>query len=106
MTGFTIFQHRFARGSAAFLLLSVSLRAQVSPSAYRVLGQVDLHQNGLNMVQGQELRSPAGIALDPRAGQIHVYIADSSNSRVLAWADVNSYQIGDSPTLVLGQPGP
>jgi uncharacterized protein (TIGR03437 family) len=25
---------------------------------------------------------------------------------VLAWQDVNSYQLGDAPTLVLGQPGP
>jgi uncharacterized protein (TIGR03437 family) len=57
------------------------------------------------MVQGVELNSPLGVALDARAGQVHLYIADTNNSRVLAWADVNSYQIGDPPALVLGQPG-
>ena len=81
-------------------------QAQLSSSAYRVLGQTDFHFNGLNMVQGVELYAPAGVALDPRGGQTHIYIADNGNSRVLAWADVNTYQIGDAPALVLGQPGP
>ena len=79
--------------------------AQVSQSAYRVLGQVDLRHAGVNRVQGVELNGPLGVALDARGGQVHLYISDTSNSRVLAWADVNSYQIGDPPNLVLGQPG-
>jgi uncharacterized protein (TIGR03437 family) len=58
------------------------------------------------MVQGVELNDPFGVALDARGGQVHLYISDTNNSRVLAWADVNSYQIGDPPSLVLGQPGP
>jgi uncharacterized protein (TIGR03437 family) len=88
------------------LLAVAGAHAQVSSSAYRVLGQTDLHQNGLNLVQGVELNQPSGIAIDPRGGQTHLYISDSRNSRVLAWADTASYQIGDAPTLVLGQPGP
>jgi uncharacterized protein (TIGR03437 family) len=93
--------------SALFLLLSATVSfAQLSSTAYRVLGQVDLSQNGLNMVQGVELYGPSGVALDTRGGQTHLYVADTSNSRVLAWADVGSYQTGDAPTLVLGQPGP
>src|SRR5204863_8389040 len=36
----------------------------------------------------------------------HVCISDTRNARVLAWQDARSYQIGDPPTLVLGQPGP
>ena len=50
--------------------------------------------------------APLGIALDSRGGQTHIYIRDSHNSRVLGWADVASYQIGDAPGVVLGQPGP
>ena len=34
-----------------------------------------------------------------------MYIADSQNHRILAWADAASYQNGDRPALVLGQPG-
>src|SRR3954454_6149069 len=88
------------------LMAAAALHAQVSPSAYRVLGQTDLHQNGLNLVQGVELNQPNGLALDTRGGQTHLYISDTRNSRILAWADTASYQIGDAPTLVLGQPGP
>ena len=89
------------------LLLGASgLYGQLSSSAYRVLGQPDLRLNGTNMVQGVELNSPSGIALDARDGQTHIYISDTRNSRILAWADVSSYQIGDPPALVLGQPGP
>src|SRR6185295_19950729 len=80
--------------------------AQVSQSAYRALGQVDLRRNGVNSVLGSELNNPLGVAIDNRNGLNRIYIADTFNSRVLAWADVNSYQIGDAPTLVLGQPGP
>lgn len=58
------------------------------------------------MVRGVGFHTPAGIALDVRGGQLHVYVCDSGNSRVLAWPDAASYQIGDPPALVLGQPGP
>ena len=94
------------RTASIFLLTGGIVTAQVSSSAYRVLGQTDLRHNGVNMVQGIELNNPGGIALDSRGGQIHLYISDTGNARVLAWQDVNSYQIGDAPTLVLGQPGP
>ncbi|MGA7235881.1 MAG: hypothetical protein WBY44_09385 [Bryobacteraceae bacterium] len=56
------------------------------------------------MVTGTSLNDPIGVALDARGGQIHVYITDAQNSRVLGWADLNSYQSGDAPALVLGQP--
>src|SRR6516225_4419954 len=80
------------------------LHAQLSSSAYRVLGQPDMVQNGLNMVQGLEFYAPSGVALDARGGQVHVYISDTRNSRVLAWPDTSSYQNGDPPALILGQP--
>jgi uncharacterized protein (TIGR03437 family) len=88
------------------LTLAGALHGQFFSSAYRVLGQPDLRQNGLNLVQGVELNQPRCVALDTRGGQTHVYISDSRNARVLAWADVASYQIGDAPALVLGQPSP
>ena len=89
-----------------WLWASVAAQAQIASSAYRVLGQPNLNNNGLNLVQGVELNSPGGIALDTRGAQVHLYIADAGNARVLAWQDLASYQIGDAPTLVLGQPNP
>src|SRR5262245_21224486 len=88
----------------AGLTTSTALNSQVSVSAYRALGQRDLQRNGLNMVEGLELQAPAGIALDSRAGQVRVYVSDTSNHRVLAWQDARSYQNGDPPAIVLGQP--
>ena len=46
-----------------------AMGAQVSSSAYRALGQADLRRNGVNGVQGLELNSPLGVALDRRGGQ-------------------------------------
>jgi uncharacterized protein (TIGR03437 family) len=89
-----------------WLLMAGACHAQLSSTAYRVLGQPDLQLNGLNMVTGQGLNSPIGVALDARGGQLHIYIADTQNSRVLGWADINSYQTGDAPALVLAQPNP
>lgn len=92
----------------AFLITVASsgaMYAQLSASAYRVLGQPDFRQNGVNLVQGVELYQPSGIALDSRGGQTHIYIADTHNSRVMAWADISSYQIGDAPGVVLGSRG-
>src|SRR5579883_143599 len=80
--------------------------AQLSASAYRALGQPDMRQDGVNSVQGLELYAPSGIALDARSGQVHIYVADTNNNRIMAWQDVASYQMGDRPTLILGQPGP
>lgn len=96
--GFKALVILFAVGGASAQLLS--------PSAYRVLGQKSLTQSGLNLVQGVELYSPGGVALDTRGAQVHLYISDTRNARVLAWTDVNSYQVGDPPALILGQSSP
>jgi uncharacterized protein (TIGR03437 family) len=87
-------------------LLGADLNAQLSTSAYRVLGQPDLHQQGINTVQATSLNGPGGVALDVRGGKVRLYIADTGNSRVLAWPDAHSYGIGDPPAVILGQPGP
>lgn len=89
-----------------YFLFTVEIYAQVSGSAYRALGQPDLRQTGVNMVQGPEMYSPYGVALDARGGALRLYVADTRNHRVLAWPDVSSYQIGDAPAVILGQPGP
>jgi uncharacterized protein (TIGR03437 family) len=87
-------------------VLAPAAYCQISGSAYRVLGQPDLRQNGINKVEGLEVNSPSGVALDTRGGEIHLYIADSLNHRVLGWRDVRLYQTGDAPNLILGQPSP
>ncbi len=87
-------------------ILAANINAQLSTTAYRVLGQPDLYQQGINTVQATSLNGPGGVALDFRGGKTRLYIADTGNSRVLAWPDAHSYGIGDPPALILGQPGP
>jgi uncharacterized protein (TIGR03437 family) len=92
---------------AAGLIVSAACgcaQTQLSTSAYRTLGQRDFQRNGLNMVEGLEVNSPSGIAVDTRAGRLHLYVSDTNNHRVLGWQDIRSYQNGDLPALVLGQP--
>jgi uncharacterized protein (TIGR03437 family) len=94
---------------AAVFVLSgafASAQSELSPSAYRTLGQRDFQRNGLNMVEGLELNAPSGIALDTRAGRLHLFVSDTNNHRVLGWQDIRGYQNGDAPTLILGQPDP
>jgi uncharacterized protein (TIGR03437 family) len=85
------------------LMVPAVIQAQISPAAYRALGQADLGRNGVNRVQGTEVTSPVGIALDSRGGQVKLFISDTGNHRVLGWADTQSYQAGDPPQVVLGQ---
>lgn len=80
------------------------LPGQISPSAYRALGQSDLQQNTVNRVQGAELASPAAVALDARFGTVRLYVSDTDNNRVLGWADVGAYQAGEAAAVILGQP--
>lgn len=95
---------RIAAAMAVTLSGCAAVYGQMGRSAYRVLGQPDLRQNGVNRVNGPELFGPLGVALDPREGRVRVYISDSRNHRVLGWRDVNTYQTGDPPEIVLGQP--
>jgi uncharacterized protein (TIGR03437 family) len=97
---------KIAHAACILSLLHGLGQAQLSTSAYRVLGQANLTENAVNRVQGVEMNGPSAMALDWRDGVPHLYVADAANHRVLAWQDARSYQTGDAPTLVLGQPGP
>ena len=95
-------------GEWVFLLLLLflgagTLSAQFSPSAYRVFGQPDLRQNARNRAHGAEFSTPQGVALDSRGGELHLYVADMNNHRVLAWRDVPAFRRGDPADLVVGQ---
>lgn len=74
-----------------------------------VLGQLDMMHGAENRAKAQGLGSPVGIAVDRpdpqrRPGEaIHVYIADSANSRILGWQDLTALRSGRPADVVLGQ---
>lgn len=67
-------------------------------------GQVGAAFNTVNRVEGRELNAVDGMALDRSATPPRLYVVDSNNHRVLAWADAAGYPSGAVADLVLGQP--
>jgi uncharacterized protein (TIGR03437 family) len=87
--------------AAMAVSVCASANNQLSLSAYRALGQVNLQQNGVNMVEAGTLNSPEGIAVDASG---HLYVADTANHRVLGWENAASFQNGAPASIALGQP--
>ncbi len=59
---------------------------------------------GPNVVEGREVSQPLGVALDNSVSPPIVYIADSSNNRVLAFQYNTQLTPGAFADLILGQP--
>ena len=59
---------------------------------------------GPNVVEGRELSSPEGIALDTSVSPPIAYIADTGNNRVLAFRYATQLTAGSFADLILGQP--
>ncbi len=80
-----------------------------NPVPSRIVGQAILQQQGLltatapNLVEGRELSSPQGIAIDTSASTPILYVADFGNNRVLAWKNALGFTKGDKADLAIGQ---
>jgi sugar lactone lactonase YvrE len=69
-------------------------------------GQIDLSHNAPNYVDAVGQNAPGGIAVDASSDPPyrHLYVADSTNNRVLGWNDVSSYVSAQPADIVFGQP--
>jgi uncharacterized protein (TIGR03437 family) len=89
------------------LCLSTVAVAQVTlnPIPARVLGhpRLTLSTGNPNLVEGKELFGPQGIAIDRAASPPILYVADTSNNRVLAWRNAKQFANGAPADLVIGQ---
>lgn len=72
--------------------------------ADRILGQIRPDQIAPNLVDRDGLMVPSTLALDVSVAPAHLYVVDTFNSRVLAWADAEGFANGQPADLVLGQP--
>src|SRR5262249_29725955 len=100
--------------SFPLMLLSVLLTAAASlvstPQAWadttadRVLGQLAFPYNGANLVDARGVSVPRGVVIDRSVVPNRLYVADTGNNRVLAWANVTPFFNGDPAALVIGQP--
>lgn len=80
-------------------------------AATRVIGQLRMDLNTVNLIQGREVNfsnsgngADAGIAVDFTSSVPHLYIADTYNNRILGFYDLRNIQPGQSADLVIGQP--
>lgn len=63
-----------------------------------------LEGNGPNVVEGREVSTPLGIALDTSVSPPILYIADSGNNRVLGYQYTTQLTPGSYADIILGQP--
>ncbi|MBI3759554.1 MAG: NHL repeat-containing protein, partial [Deltaproteobacteria bacterium] len=68
-----------------------------------VLGQGDFPFHTANTVDGHGMFRPDGIAIDRNSKPNHLYVADTSNSRVLGWDNAVGFANGAAADLVIGQ---
>ncbi|HJT89101.1 MAG TPA: hypothetical protein VJ732_14635 [Bryobacteraceae bacterium] len=97
----TIFFCALALASAGTGFSQIVLNS--APS--RVIGSTQLALTNLNpnLVEGRELYSPQGVALDNSVSPPMVYVADTVNNRVLAWKNAVAFNNGAKADLVIGQ---
>jgi sugar lactone lactonase YvrE len=69
-----------------------------------VLGKPDFAHGGPNIVSAQGLNYPLSVTIDTTVVPNHVYVADSSNNRVLGWQNESNFVNGAAADMVIGQP--
>jgi hypothetical protein len=70
------------------------------------LGQALPNLSGVNLLDERGLNGPDGIALDTSVSPPRIYVADTLNSRVLAWANAVAFASGAPADRVIGQSNP
>ncbi len=72
-------------------------------TAATVLGHPDFVHSAPNAITPQSLSAPGLIAIDTNSTPNHLYIADTQNSRVLGYANAQSFANHASADIVIGQ---
>src|ERR1700735_2528403 len=90
--------------AASVTLLITTLHAMTpSTVAQYVLGQTDLVHSSANYITASTMNNPDGVAVDKSSTPHHLYVADTSNDRVLGWNNAASYTDGQPADWVAGQ---
>ena len=93
-----------AAALGSLLLVSLLPAAVGDTIADRELGQPDFTHRVANIIDGAMLSSPHGVAIDRNSVPNHLYVADTTNNRVLAWVNATGFANGAPADVVIGQP--
>jgi uncharacterized protein (TIGR03437 family) len=88
---------------AAPLLAQVVINDNPSREFGQPLLAIPLNSGAPNLVEGREFNGPSSIAFDYSVTPPAVYIADTTNNRVLAWKNSAAVGAGAVADLVIGQ---
>ena len=92
----------FAIIAAALAVPSIAMQGDTI--ADRVLGQIDLAHNGLNLIDATGMWRPQAVAIDSSVTPNRLYVSDNGNSRILGYKSVAAFVNGGAADLVIGQP--
>lgn len=100
-----VFVFTVAALSGASLLMG---QIALNPSPSRVLGhpRLQLGTGNPNYIEGRELYSPQGIAVDTGASPPILYVADTGNHRIMVWKNAAAFAPGAPADLIIGQKDP
>ncbi len=87
----------------AILSATANCQITLNPTPTRAVGQLNINQSAVNLVEGRELNTPYGIALDTTMTPPALYIADTSNNRVLGFRNATAFKNGQAADIVIGQ---
>ena len=87
-------------------LLQFTKPFAASPVAAREAGQPDFTHGTANRVDAHGLSAASSVAIDQSVTPHRLYLADTNNNRVLAWANSASAFANLPADLVIGQPDP
>ena len=89
--------------AASVTLFITTLHAMsASTVAQYVLGQTDFMHSNANYITASTMSSPSGVAIDKSSTPHHLYVADTSNNRVLGWNNAASFSNDQPADLVVG----
>src|SRR5271155_3545121 len=90
--------------SVLFSVPSTALaQVALSGTPARAIGQDNLLNGAVNLVEGREFDGPIGLALDTSVTPNALYVADIFNNRVLGFKNASAFANGQKGDLVLGQ---
>ena len=85
-------------------LLAYQTPLTTDTTADIVLGQFDFTHEIANTIDASRLAAPRGVAIDTSVTPNSLYVADTSDGRVLGWKDVTAFTNGGPADLVIGEP--